>query len=151
MGSKTAEKSSRSAHWPLRDPSFRSHCLPSISTRALNRIELQVDLNYEVAAPGADFVFNVHAAHTPSQRLSAERLVLKPALESQTHADPATGNRYLRVHAAPGTLALSYAVTVDLMHRRSDPAQLERCPSNAFRPRCWGTCTPAVIASRTAC
>jgi hypothetical protein len=36
----------------------------SASTFTLNRIELQVDLNYEVAAPGADFAFNVHAAHT---------------------------------------------------------------------------------------
>ena len=96
----------------------------SASTRTSNRIELQVDLNYEVAAPGADFVFNVHAARTPSQSLSGERLVLSPAVESQTHTDPATGNRYLRVHAAPGTLALSYAVTVDLTHRHCDPTQL---------------------------
>jgi transglutaminase-like putative cysteine protease len=106
----------------------------SASTRTLNRIELQVDLNYEVAAPGADFVFNVHAARTPSQSLSGERLVLSPAVESQTHTDPATGNRYLRVHAAPGTLALSYAVTVDLTHRHCDPAQLEEVPIDRLPP-----------------
>ncbi len=64
--------------------------LPSTNTHALHRVELQVDLSYEVAAPGADFVFNVHAAHTPSQRLSAEKLVLNPAGASQTHTDPAT-------------------------------------------------------------
>ena len=96
--------------------------MPSFTTQNLNRIALQVDLNYEVAAPGADFVFNVHAARTPRQSLSAERLVLNPAVAAQTHTDTATGNRYLRVHVADGPLALSYAVTVDLMHRRTDPA-----------------------------
>ena len=108
--------------------------MPSTNARVLNRIELQVDLTYEVAGPGADFVFNVHAAHTPRQRLSAERLELKPAVASQTHTDRATGNRYLRVHATPGTLALSYGVTVDLLHRRSDPAQLEELPIGRLPP-----------------
>jgi transglutaminase-like putative cysteine protease len=108
--------------------------LPSTNAHVLNRIELQVDLTYEVAGPGADFVFNVHAAHTPRQRLSAERLELKPAVVSQTHIDRATGNRYLRVHATPGTLALSYGVTVDLLHRRSDPAQLEEVPIGRLPP-----------------
>jgi transglutaminase-like putative cysteine protease len=109
----------------------------------LNRIELRVDLTYEVAAPGADFVFNVHAAHTPSQRLSAERLVLKPAVESRTHTDPATGNRYLRLHAAPGRLALTYAVTVDLKHLRSDPAQLQEVPVGGLPPEVLGYLYPS--------
>ena len=117
--------------------------MPSASTRALNRIELQVDLKYEVAAAGADFVFNVHAAHTPSQRLSAERLLLTPAVVSQTHTDPATGNRYLRVHAAPGTLGLSHVVTVDLMHSRCDPAQLEEVPISRLPPGVLGYLYPS--------
>ena len=108
--------------------------MPSTNARVLNRIELQVDLTYEVAGPGADFVFNVHAAHTPRQRLSAERLELKPAAASQTHTDRDTGNRYLRVHATPGTLALSYGVTVDLLHLRSDPARLEEVPIGRLPP-----------------
>lgn len=117
--------------------------MSSASIRVSNRIQLQVELNYEVAAPGADFVFNVHAAQTPSQRLWAERLVLEPAVASQTHVDPATGNRYLRVHAAPGTLALSYAVTVDLTHRRSDPAQLGEVPVGSLPPEVLGYLYPS--------
>ena len=112
-------------------------------TRALNRIELQVDLNYEVGAPGADFVFNVHAAHTPSQRLSAERLVLDPAVASMTHTDPVTRNRYLRVHAGPGPLALSYSVVVDLTHRRNDPAQIEEVPVGRIPPEVLGYLYPS--------
>ena len=44
------------------------------------RIQLQVDLNYEIDGGGADFVFNVHAAHTPSQIISAESLTLSQAI-----------------------------------------------------------------------
>jgi transglutaminase-like putative cysteine protease len=117
--------------------------LPSTSTRALNRIELQVDLTYEVAEPGADFVFNIHAAHTPSQHLSTERLTLVPALASQTHTDPATGNRYLRLRAAAGALTLSYAATVDLMHRRSDPARLDEVPIGHLPPEVLGYLYPS--------
>lgn len=40
------------------------------------RIELQIELNYEIDGNGADFVFNVHAAHTPSQAIYAESLTL---------------------------------------------------------------------------
>jgi hypothetical protein len=29
------------------------------------RIELHVELTYEIDQNGADFVFNIHAAHTP--------------------------------------------------------------------------------------
>jgi hypothetical protein len=65
--------------------------------RITNRIDLQVELSYEVVGPGADFVFNIHAARTPSQTLRAEQLVLSQALEPQPQAytDPISGNRYL--------------------------------------------------------
>jgi len=63
--------------------------------------------------------FNVHAARTPSQSLSGERLVLSPAVESQTHTDPATGNRYLRVYAAP-----AHAGALVRGDRRSDASPL---------------------------
>src|ERR1035438_10045381 len=101
MASKAEEAPSRGTYCEIHHRLSRSRQMRSGSTRTSNRIELQVDLNYEVAAPGADFVFNVHAARTPSQSLSGERLVLSPAVESQTHTDPATGNRYLRGAAPP--------------------------------------------------
>ena len=88
------------------------------------RIELQVDLNYEVDGRGADFVFNIHAANTPHQAVSGERLTLSQAVPQRMHTDPATGNRYLHVRADPGELKLSYAATVDLVHYIGDPAQL---------------------------
>ena len=117
--------------------------MSSSQSQALNRIELQVELHYEVAETGADFVFNIHAAHTPWQRLSAERLALSQAVEPKMHTDPATGNRYLRVHAGPGPLGLSYTATVDLMHHRGVAAQLDEVPIRQLPPEVLGYLYPS--------
>jgi len=96
--------------------------------RVTNRIDLQVELCYEAAEPGADFVFNIPAARTPSQTLSAEWLVLSQAIEPQSYTDPITGNRYLRLRTGPGALKVSYAVCVDLTHHRGEPSQIDEVP-----------------------
>jgi hypothetical protein len=88
------------------------------------RIELQLELSYEIDDRGADFVFNIQAAHTQSQIISAENLVLSQSIVPQMHTDPFTGNRYMRLRALPGVLKLSYAATVDLTHHCAEPAQL---------------------------
>lgn len=98
------------------------------STQSRVRMEVQIDLSYEIDAYGADFVFNIHAAHTASQAVSGERLVINQAIPYQVHTDPATNNRYLRLHGEPGTLELSYTATVDITHHRSDPSQLAEVP-----------------------
>ena len=107
------------------------------------RIELQVDLSYEVDQYGADFVFNIHAAHTPSQTLSAERLELSQSIDPQMHTDPVTGNRYMRLHALPGELKLSYAATVDLAHHCAEPAQLAEVPVRLLPPEVIGYIYPS--------
>jgi len=98
------------------------------------RIMLEVELIYEIDAGGADFVFNVHAAHTPSQTIAAETFMLSQPVAQQMYPDPATGNRYMRVHAMPGELKLSYAATVDLEHHFADPAQLAEIPVRDLPP-----------------
>ena len=93
------------------------------------RIQLQIELAYEVTDPnGADFVFNIHAAHTPAQAISSESLMISQPLTPQVHTDPATGNRYMRLTAQPGWLKLWYAATVDLTHHRADPSTLAEIP-----------------------
>jgi transglutaminase-like putative cysteine protease len=92
------------------------------------RIDFQIDLLYEIDAHGADFVFNVHAAHTSSQRVCTEQLWLSQAIDTEVHADRASGNRYLRLRAQPGELRLSYAASVELTHHTMDPAQLAEVP-----------------------
>lgn len=98
------------------------------------RIELQIELNYDVGAQGADFIFNIHAARTPSQTVVAESLLLNQAVSAPVHADPATGNRYLRLRAQPGPLKLSYQASVALLHQRADPAQLAEVPVSELPP-----------------
>lgn len=65
----------------------------------LVRIELSIDLLYEVAPPGADFVFNIHCAHTRSQILYREQLQISQQVLPQIFTDPVTHNRYLRLSA----------------------------------------------------
>lgn len=92
------------------------------------RLHLQVELDYEVDQHGADFVFNIHAAHTPSQIISDESVSLNQAIAAPVQTDPLTGNRYMRLRALPGNLHLNYMATVDLTHHFEDPARITEVP-----------------------
>lgn len=94
----------------------------------LVRIELSVDLHYEVAPPGADFVFNIHGAHTRCQVIHSERLNINQALLPQLFADPVSLNRYLRLSAWAGPLTVSYQATVDLHHHLCAPELIAETP-----------------------
>ena len=107
------------------------------------RIELQVELSYEIDEHGADFVFNIHAAHTLSQIISAESLVMSQAIVPQIHTDPVTGNRYMRLRAMPGELRLWYAATVDLTHHCAEPTQLAEVPVRRLPPEVIGYIYPS--------
>lgn len=107
------------------------------------RIELHIDLNYTVDAHGADFVFNIHAAHTAQQTISAEKLYLSQQIPSAIHTDPLTGNRYLRLRAEPGPLSVSYQATVDIEHFRSPPEQIAEVPVRCLPPEVMGYIYPS--------
>ena len=107
------------------------------------RIQLQVQLNYEVDAPGADFVFNIHAAHTACQTIAAESLVVSQPVAAQIDTDPSTGNRYMRLSAMPGSLSVSYLATVDLAHHFANPADLPEVPVRYLPPEVIGYIYPS--------
>ncbi|NRF70280.1 transglutaminase family protein [Aquincola sp. S2] len=107
------------------------------------RIELQIDLNYEIDEHGADFVFNIHAAHTLSQTISAEKLLLSQPVSTRLHTDPVSGSRYLRASGLPGHLALTYSATADLLHHRAEPAQLAEVPVRDLPPEVIGYVYPS--------
>jgi transglutaminase-like putative cysteine protease len=92
------------------------------------RLRIALELGYEVGAPGCDFVFNIHAAHTPRQHVLAETLRLSQAQPSVVETDPATGNRYLRVKAQPGPLQVAYDATIDLRHHVAEPGEIGEVP-----------------------
>jgi hypothetical protein len=107
------------------------------------RIELNIDLKYEIDNAGADFVFNIHAAHTPNQRVSAENLVLSQSLPIRMYTTPVTGNRYFQVHAAPGLLNVSYSATIDLVHHFADPSTIAEVAVRDIPPEVMGYIYPS--------
>lgn len=107
------------------------------------RIELQIELNYTIAEYGADFIFNIHAAQTPCQAVSAESLTLSQPLSPQMHTDPVTGNRYMRLRAAEGELKVSYAARVELTHHRAEPRLLAEVPVQHLPPEVIGYLYPS--------
>lgn len=107
------------------------------------RMEIQVQLDYEVGNQGADFIFNLHAAYTARQTVVAERLLLSQPVDAPMHTEPATGNRCLRLRAAPGPLTLSYAATIDLAHEFADPAQLGEVPVSRLPANVLGYLYPS--------
>ncbi len=94
----------------------------------LVRIELSIDLIYEVAPPGADFVFNIHGAHTRCQVIRSERLDISQPLLPLVFTDPVSLNRYLRLSAWSGPLKVSYHAVVDLHHHLCAPELIAETP-----------------------
>jgi transglutaminase-like putative cysteine protease len=92
------------------------------------RLQLLLELDYEVLAPGCDFIFNIHAAHTERQQVVEEALTLTQDVPTRVETDPASGNRYLRLSALPGPLTVSYRATIDLRHHFADPATIAEVP-----------------------
>lgn len=107
------------------------------------RIELQIDLRYEIDEHGADFIFNIHAAHTPAQVVCAEQLTINQPITPRLDTDPATRNRYLRLRALPGTLTVRYQATVQLTHQFLEPAQLPEVPVGRLPPEVIGYIYPS--------
>ena len=107
------------------------------------RIELNIELDYVVDPQGADFVFNIHAAHTPSQTVRDEHLTISQPVGARVYTDPASGNRYMRVRADGGPLQLRYSATVDITHHRADPATIAEVPVHLLPPETMGYIYPS--------
>jgi transglutaminase-like putative cysteine protease len=86
------------------------------------RLRLALELDYDIAAPGCDFIFNIHAAHTGRQRVVDEALSLSQNVLSRVETDPVTHNRCLRLSAHAGPLRVAYNATVELEHHLGQPA-----------------------------
>ncbi len=92
------------------------------------RIKFFIELQYEIVALPADFILNVHAAITPCQSLVSEKLQLTPPVASVLFADPASGNRYVRLRVEPGPLKIRYDAVVDIAHHFDVPDKVFEVP-----------------------
>jgi transglutaminase-like putative cysteine protease len=96
------------------------------------RLELSTELGYEVLDAGCDFIFNIHAAHTPRQTVVHESLQLSQNLPVNFYTDPATQNRFFRVRAAAGPFTLNYSAVLDITHFEARPQDLSELSANAL-------------------
>jgi len=94
----------------------------------LIRLSFTIALHYEVQESPADFVFNIHAALTPSQVVVSEALTTTQDVPHHLYTDHNTATRYLRLRAEPGPFALTYSATVEIEHHRESPARIEEVP-----------------------
>ena len=92
------------------------------------RLKFSIALDYQIDAPGCDFIFSIHAAQTAHQTVVCEALDISQDLQPTLHTDPATLTRFLRLKAFGGALRVRYAATVDIDHFSALPAQLEEVP-----------------------
>ena len=84
------------------------------------RLRFSIELNYQVDGPGTDFIFNIHAAHTPAQRILEENLEVSQPVELTTYTDAATHTGFLRLQAYPGPLQVRYGAVLDITHVHGD-------------------------------
>ncbi len=94
------------------------------------RIDLTVELNYQIYEHEADFVFNIHAAHTPQQIIWSEKLLLNQAVTPAFYTDSASGSRFMRLRSQPGDLKVVYTACIDIDHHFANPADLHEVSVN---------------------
>ena len=92
--------------------------------RNMVRLKFSIALQYDIDAPGSDFIFNIHAAQTAHQTVVSETLGISQALVPNLYTDPVTHTRYLRLKAFAGPLTVRYDATVDLDHYFAQPEQI---------------------------
>lgn len=91
----------------------------------MQKLMIACELRYTVAGPST-LVFNVEAAHHPSQHIIREQLYVKPPVEVQSCFDNIDGNRLIRISVAEGEVSLRYdaIVAVDYRPARGDEREV---------------------------
>lgn len=92
------------------------------------RLKFLIELSYDIAPAGCDFIFSIHAAMTQQQRVVGESLFISQNLRPNLYTDPGTHTRLLRLTAFGGPLTVRYEATVDLDHATAQPQQLGEVP-----------------------
>jgi transglutaminase-like putative cysteine protease len=99
-----------------------------VGDASMIRLDLSLELDYTIADPGCDFIFNFHAAFTRQQHVIGEALHLSQDVRARVEIETATGNRYLRFQGRTGPLRVSYRTTVELTHVMAPPQTITEVP-----------------------
>jgi hypothetical protein len=92
------------------------------------RLQLHLELNYQILQPHCDFIFNVHAAQTHSQTVVSEKLTVDQKVTPDIFSDAFSGNRFMRLTAGVGPLKVNYEAVIELRHHAVLPQQLMEVP-----------------------
>ncbi len=98
------------------------------------RLQLAIELNYEIMHQASDFIFNIHAAQTIHQSVLEESLVISPYIQSLVYKDSMLGARFIKLRADPGPLKVRYVATVDISHHFESPSRIEEMAVSQLHP-----------------
>jgi transglutaminase-like putative cysteine protease len=90
---------------------------------------VETRLEYTVRQP-SHLLFNVEAAHWPTQVIVAESLDVTPGVELHRFEDEQSGNRFVRFDAQPGPLVVAYKADVEVHATHLADADLPEVPVN---------------------
>jgi translation initiation factor IF-1 len=102
------------------------------------RIQFAIDLHYELLCPGADFVFNIHAAQTASQlTVVSEQLQISQPVLTTIQTEPGHLRPLSAPDRQPARSMSPTAATLDIDHHVGNPDSIGETPDRqtaAFRP-----------------
>lgn len=79
----------------------------------MKKFQLGCTLNYTIFQP-TTLLFNIQVVNNKCQHILQEHLQLNPSLQTDEYITTREKNRFIRVNAPPGDLAVSYQATVEL-------------------------------------
>jgi transglutaminase-like putative cysteine protease len=82
-------------------------------------------LEYQVQSP-THFCLQLEAAQWPTQQIRSEKLAISSGVAPHVHADPRSGNRFIRFDARPGPLLVNYKAEVEVHTPPPDTTLAER-------------------------
>lgn len=98
------------------------------------RLNLTIDLRYEVLNQTSDFIFNIHPARTKHQSLVRENMLINQTVSPNFSSEKPDGSRFMQLQAAPGLFSIDYSATVDIDHHIESPARIEEIPIRQLPP-----------------
>lgn len=91
------------------------------------KFEVKANLEYEILEPST-LIINIHALRTPTQAVLEENFSIEPYVKVEELVPEHSENRFIRVVAEPGPLAIGYTATVDNFYKEVDFTNLDETP-----------------------
>ncbi len=88
------------------------------------RLRFSICLRYEILDQPADFIFNIHAAHTARQKVLNESLLISQPVRTTSFVEGPSRNRLFRLRALPGPLVVNYDAELEITHWFERPERI---------------------------